>query len=473
MRAPAVIQNLLLVYIGTTSDLNPVQPVNLTQKVRSESVAIQTSSSSDNAGSTDDLSRPRKAAIAFILLTLLLDILGIGIVIPVLPELVKQFVGGDTSTAGLYVGVIAATYSLMQFIFAPIVGAISDRFGRRPVLLASMFGLGVDYIVQGFAPSILWLIIGRLIAGVMGASFTTANAYIADVSTPATRARNFGLVGVMFGIGFIIGPALGGWLGAYNLRLPFFVSAGLALANWLYGYFVLPESLPPDSRSEFSLAKANPLGSVFYLRSYSIVAGLALAIVFSSLAQRGLENVWVLYTGYRYNWDEVTNGFMLGLVGLMAVIVQGGLVGPIVHRFGPQQVSVVATVISSIAFLGYGFASEGWMIPIVIVFGSLGGLTGPSIQSLIASQVPSRDQGKIQGAIVSLTSLTSIIAPLVFTSGLFSYFTSEHAPFALPGAPFLVGSFLLMLAAFVLTRVFAHYSPVVVSSEYPSIRRGD
>lgn len=403
----------------------------------------------------------RKAAVAFILLTLLIDIIGIGIVVPVLPELVKQFVGGDISTAGFYVGVIAATYSLMQFICAPIVGALSDRFGRRPVLLASMFGLGIDYIVQGFAPTIAWLFVGRLLAGVMGASISTANAYIADVSDEKTRARNFGLAGAMFGVGFIIGPALGGWLGGFDVRLPFFAAAGLSLTNFIYGFFILPESLPPESRSSFKFAKANPLSTIGNLRGYPIVAGLAIAVVCSSLAQRGLENVWVLYLGYRFGWDEVTNGLTLGLVGVMAVIVQGGLVRPMVRRFGPRRIAVAAMLLSSMSFLGYGSATEGWMIPVVIVCGAMGGLAGPAIQSIVAGEVPSRDQGKIQGALTSLISLTSVFSPLVFTTGLFGYFTSSAAPFHWPGAPFFLGSVLLVTAAKILSQVFKRF-PVAV-----------
>ena len=417
-------------------------------------------SSNDTSHSSVDgeaLPPPRKSAIAFILFTLLIDIIGIGLVVPVLPELVKGFVGGNVSTAGFYVGVIAATYSLTQFICAPIVGALSDRFGRRPVLLGSMFGLGIDYIIQGFAPSIVWLFVGRLIAGVMGASFSTANAYIADVSNEKTRARNFGLGGAMFGVGFIIGPTLGGWLGGIDLRLPFFAAAGLSLVNWLYGYFILPESLPPESRSTFSLAKANPLASIGNLRMYPIVGGLAFAFVCSSLAQRGLENVWVLYTGYRFGWNEVTNGTTLGLVGFMAVIVQGGLVRPIVRRFGARRVAISATIISAIAFLGYGLSSEGWMIPCVIVFGALGGLAGPAIQSIIAGQVPSSDQGKVQGAMTSLISLTAVLAPLIFTTGLFGYFTSSAVSHPLPGAPFFLGSGLLLTAAYILSRVFLRF----------------
>lgn len=411
----------------------------------------------------------RKAAIAFILLTLFIDILGIGIIIPVLPELVKQFVSGDTALAARYVGAIGASYALMQFIFAPIVGAISDRFGRRPVLLASLFGLGVDFLIQGFAPSIGWLFLGRLLAGVMGASFSTANAYIADVSTPETRARNFGLVGVMFGLGFIFGPALGGFLGSFYLRLPFFVSAALALINWLYGYFVLPESLPPEKRSSFTLSKANPLGTVSRLRAYPLVAGLALAFVCISLAQRGLENVWVLFTSEQFGWNERTNGLTLGLVGLTAAFVQGGLVRPIIKRIGERKAMLLGMTVSAIAFLGYGLATQGWMIPLIIIFGALGGITGPSIQSMVAGEVDPSDQGKIQGALTSLVSLTNIIAPLLFTMGLFGYFTSSQAFMRLPGAPFLAGSALIVLAIgiaiVVFKRVPAKADPLEVADD--------
>lgn len=400
---------------------------------------------------------PRKAAIAFILLTLFIDILGIGIVIPVLPELVQELIGGKESDASIYVGVISATYALMQFLFAPIVGALSDRFGRRPIILASLFGLGVDFLIQGFAPNIWWLFVGRALAGVMGASFTTANAYIADVSTDDTRSRNFGFVGMMFGLGFTIGPALGGFLGNFDLRLPFFVAAGLSLVNWLYGYFILPESLPPEKRSDFTLAHGNPFGTIKQLNAYPFVAGLAAVFVLKSLAQRGLENVWVLYTGYKFDWNTATNGQALCLVGITAIIVQGGLVRPVCKRFGERKALVVATVISAIAFLCYGLATEGWMMYVIIVFGSLGGIAGPAIQSLVTQRVDEMDQGKIQGALTSLISLTNIIAPLFFTAGLFHYFTSDQAPVKIPGAPFLVGAVLLVTALIVTLRLFRRF----------------
>ncbi len=390
----------------------------------------------------------------FILITVFIDVLGIGIIIPILPELVKDFVGGSTAEAGRWFGIIAATYALTQFFFAPVLGSLSDRFGRRPIILISLFGLGIDYLIQGFAPTIGWLFVGRVIAGVMGASFTTANAYIADVSGPDDRARNFGLVGVAFGLGFIFGPALGGFLGEIHLRLPFFGSAALALINWLYGFFVLPESLPPEKRGSFSWEKANPLGSLKVLKTYPLVAGLAVSFIFIGLAQRGLEVVWVLYTGHRFGWDEGTNGLSLALVGFMAILVQGGLVQPFIKRFGERRSILFGLVVATFAFLGYGMASEGWMMFAVIVVGALGGVSGPAIQGLIAGTVESHDQGKVQGAITSLMSLTSIFAPLIFATGLFSYFTSPAAPFELPGAPFLVGSALWAVSFFILLRLF-------------------
>ena len=398
--------------------------------------------------------RGRQAGMIFIFVTLFIDILGIGIIIPILPELIKQFVGGDVTTASQYYGVIVAVYATMQFLCAPVVGALSDRFGRRPVILASVFGLGVDYLIQGWAPTIGWLFLGRVVAGVMGASITTANAYIADVSTPETRARNYGFVGVAFGLGFVFGPALGGLLGSINLRLPFYVAAGLALVNWLYGFFVLPESLPPEHRRSVSWWKLNPLSSLMRLRAYPLVSGLAVVYLFATLAQRGLENVWVLHAGYRYGWDERANGLTLALVGVTAIIVQGLLVRPTIARFGERQTIVIGVSVAAVAFLGYGLASEGWMALVIIVFGSLAGLTQPAIQGMVAGSVSPSDQGKIQGALTSLTSLTSVFSPLIFTSLLFGFFTSDLSPILLPGAPFFLGSLLFVIALGVLERLY-------------------
>ena len=396
----------------------------------------------------------RPAAVVFILITVFIDVLGIGIIIPILPELIKEFVGGSTAQASRWFGTLAMAYALAQFVFAPVLGAMSDRLGRRPVLLISLFGLGVDYIIMGLAPTLGWLFVGRLVAGVMGASFTTANAYIADISTPENRARNFGFVGVAFGLGFIFGPLFGGLLGSVDLRLPFFASAGLALVNWLYGFFVLPESLPPEKRDRFSLRKANPVGSVGVIHAYPLVAGLAVSFIFIVLAQRGLETVWVLYTGHKFGWGTVANGLSLTLVGVMAAIVQGGLVQPVIKRFGERRAILGGVLLGSVTHLGYGLATEGWMLLAVIVFGSLGGVAGPAIQGLVAGAVAPHDQGKVQGALQSLMSLTSILAPLVFTAGLFGYFTSPGAIFQLPGAPFLLGAVMYAIAFVVLLRLF-------------------
>jgi DHA1 family tetracycline resistance protein-like MFS transporter len=395
-----------------------------------------------------------RAAMIFILITLFIDVLGIGVVIPVLPELVKELAGGGTAVAGRWVGLIGASYATMQFLFSPILGGLSDRFGRRPILLISLFGLGIDYLIQGFAPTLAWLFAGRILAGIMGASFTTANAYIADVSAPADRARNYGLIGVVFGLGFIIGPAMGGILGGVSLRLPFFVAAGLALVNWLYGFFILPESLAPEHRSPFAWRKASPWGSIHYLKAYPLVAGLAVVFVFVALAQRGLENVWVLYTSHRYGWDERANGLALALVGVMAALVQGGLVRPAIARFGERNCVRFGLALATLAFLGYGLATESWMVLAIIVGGSFAGLAGPAIQSMVAGAVAPSDQGKVQGALTALMSLTAIVAPLVFTAGLFSYFTSEAAPWHLPGAPFLLGALLNLAGLVTVIRLF-------------------
>lgn len=462
---------------------------------------------------------PRKAAIAFILLVLFIDILGIGIVIPVLPGLITELVAKDTaggelvvtspsdtsmgaatrqlpseapqrgavpvsgassemmgleveagkeseaekaaaiSRASWFYGMIGASYALMQFIFSPIIGSISDRFGRRPVLLVSMFGLGIDFLIQGFATNLVWLFVGRILAGIMGASLTTGRAYIADVSTDENRARNFGLVGAMFGLGFSIGPALGGFLANFDLRLPFFVAAGLALLNWCYGFFILPESLPPEKRSQkLSFSGANPFHAIAFLRSVPIVASLAIVFVLTSFAQRGLENVWVLYTDFKFGWDARINGFALGLVGVMAIIVQGGLVRPVVARIGERSAVIMGTVISAVAFLGYGLASSGWMIPLLIIFGSLSGLAGPALQSLVAGAFEDSEQGRVQGALTSLMSLTSIAAPVFFNTLIFSYFTRPDAFLQIPGAPLIVGSLLIAIAAVLVLRVFRKYA---------------
>jgi MFS transporter, DHA1 family, tetracycline resistance protein len=405
----------------------------------------------------------RQAAIVFIVITLILDIIGLGIIIPVLPELIKQLVGGNETNAAYYYGAIASAYALMQFFFSPVLGALSDRFGRRPIILIALFGLGVDYLFQAFAPTIGWLIVGRLIAGVAGGSISTANAYIADISTPETRARNFGLVGASFGVGFVLGPLLGGVLGGINTRLPFIVAAVLVLINFLYGLFILPESLAKENRSNFSWLKASPTGSLGQLAKYPLVAAMAVAFVFISLAQSGLQTTWVLYTGYRFGWGEMMNGVTLALVGVMALIVQGFLISPITKRFGERQTILMGLGIGVIGFALYGLSWQGWMMFVSIVIGAFAGIGGPAIQGLIAGSVEPSEQGKVQGGLTSIISLSSIFAPLIFTTGLFGYFTSAAAPFKLPGAPFYLGAFLNLIAVLLVARAFRRNLPKEVS----------
>jgi DHA1 family tetracycline resistance protein-like MFS transporter len=398
--------------------------------------------------------RNRQAGMLFIFINLVLDITGIGLIIPILPELVRSLVGGSQSEAAQYYGAIVASYALMQFVFAPFLGVLSDRVGRRPVLLISIFGSGVAYVVLALAPGIIWLFVGRIIAGIMGASLTTANAYIADVSTPENRAQNFGLVGAAFGLGFIIGPALGGVLGAVDPRLPFWVAAGLNLINCLYGVFVLPESLKPEHRSRFAWRRANPVGSFVFLRKYPIVAGLAVVFLFLNLSLLGLQTVWVLFTSYRFGWGELTIGLTLAYVGLMAAVVQGGLIRLIIPKLGERRAIIMGLSFSVVTFAAYSVIWEGWMMLIVVTLGAMGGITAPALQGLIAGTVAPSEQGKVQGALTAILSLCAIVSPLIFTSGLFAYFTSERAPIVLPGAPFMLGTILNSIALIMVIRLF-------------------
>lgn len=340
----------------------------------------------------EPMPRPRQASVFFILVTIFLDVLGIGLTLPVLPELVRIFAVSDSQTAYLY-GVLASIYALMQFLFAPVFGALSDRFGRRPVILSSLFVYGLDYLLLALAPGLAWLVVARIVSGIMGANITTANAYIADVSTDETRGRNFGFIGAAFGLG----PALGGLLGSVSLRLPFYAAAGLVLLNFLYGLFVLPESLPKDRRRPFSLRQANPVGGLGQLGKYPLVAGMAFVFVFFNLAQLGLQTVWVLYTGYRFGWGELANGLTLALVGVVTALVQVGLTQRVIGRFGERRTILIGLAVSCISFALYGLSSQGWMMLATIVFASLGSLAFPAIQSFIAGQVRPEEQGATQG----------------------------------------------------------------------------
>jgi MFS transporter, DHA1 family, tetracycline resistance protein len=393
------------------------------------------------------MSEKRPAALGFIFITLLIDVTGLGIIIPVLPSLIKELINGDLSQAAQYGGWLLFAYAGMQFLFAPVLGGLSDRFGRRPVLLASLFGFGLDYLLLAFAPNIWWLFVGRLLAGVTGASFTTASAYIADISTPEKRAQNFGIIGAAFGLGFIIGPVIGGLLGQYGSRVPFFAAAVLALLNWLYGYFVLPESLPADKRRPFNIRRANPLGSLKALQKYPKVLGLVGAFFFIYLAGHVNQSTWAYFTMLEFGWNEAWVGYSLGFVGLTVAIVQGGLIRIVVPKIGQWNAVFVGMFFYIFGFTLFAFASQGWMMFAIMVPFALGGFAGPSLQSLISAQVPSNEQGELQGALTSMTSVTSIIGPPLMTN-LFAYFTGENPIVYFPGAAFLAAALITVVAVF-------------------------
>ncbi len=390
-------------------------------------------------------------ALVFIFITLLIDVTGLGIIIPVFPKLIEQLIHGNISQAASWGGWLTFSYALMQFVFSPVLGGLSDRFGRRPVLLFSLFGFGLDYILQGFAPTIEWLFVGRLLAGVTGASFTTATAYIADISTPEKRAQNFGLVGAAFGVGFILGPAVGGFLGQYGPRVPFFVAAGLTMVNFLYGLFILPESLAPENRRPFDWRRANPVGSLLGLGKYPVILGMVASLVLVYVAGFAVQGTWTFYTMEKFGWDEKTVGLSLAAIGLSFAIVQGGLSRVIIPKLGQQRSVYVGLLFSAIGYVLLGSANQSWMMFAFMAVYALGGIAGPSIQGLISTQVPANEQGELQGALTSLTSTTSIFGPLIMTN-LFSFFTSPQAPAYLPGAPFFLGSVLFLTSAILARR---------------------
>ncbi len=413
---------------------------------------------------------PRKAGLGFILVTLFLDILGLGLVVPILPQLIKELSGGDTAVAAGWQGEFAAVYALMQLVCSPILGSLSDRVGRRPVLLLSMAGMGFNYLINAWAPTLGWLFLGRVIAGLTGASISTATAYIADVSPPEKRAQNFGLVGMAFGLGFIAGPALGAVLGPISLRLPFLVAAGMSLLGALYGTFVLPESLPKERRRTFSWSRANPVGTLSELKRTPVVLRLAAASFFVELAQRGLESVWVLYMGYRYHWSLMQTNVSLVLVGLTQALMQGFVVRRLVPAIGERRSILAGVAVAMFAFALYGLAPVGWMIYLIIPIGAFAGLAPPAANGLMSRAIPPDEQGMLQGALSSMRSLTMVLGPPI-ASHLFGYFISPAAPVALPGAPFFSGALFIMvglvMAAQVLSRPDVPGAAVVVAADAP------
>jgi len=402
------------------------------------------------------MSQHRKPAMGFIFATLIIDITGLGIIIPVFPKLIQVLTGGTLSDASSYGGWLLFSFAIMQFLFSPVLGNLSDQYGRRPILLISLFGFAIDYLFLAFAPTIVWLFVGRLIAGVMGASITTATAYIADISTPENRAQNFGLVGAAFGLGFIIGPVIGGLLGQFGSRVPFMAAAGLTFLNFLYGYFILPESLAKENRRKFDFKRANPVGSLMQLRKYPVISGLIGCLMLIYIASQAVQSTWSFFTMEQFSWSEKAVGYSLGFVGLMVAIVQGGLIRYINPKLGPKRSVYVGMVLYIIGLAFFAFAYKGWMMYAALIPYCLGGISGPALQGIMSGQVPPNEQGELQGALTSLISLTSIIGPLLMT-GTFAYFTRPEAIVYFPGAAFLVGAVFALASLILALKSLASY----------------
>ncbi|MBY0309362.1 MAG: TCR/Tet family MFS transporter [Phycisphaerales bacterium] len=399
--------------------------------------------------------RSTKPAVGFIFITLLLDVLGFGLLIPVAPSLIKDLIHGSDEQAAPYVGALMSTFYTMSFLFAPALGVLSDRFGRRPVILVALLGSGLDYFAMALAPTLPWLFVTRVVNGLSGASFTVASAYVADVTPPQKRAAAFGMIGAAFGLGFVIGPVLGGLLGQVNLRLPFYVAGGLTVVNWLYGFIVLPESLPPERRSPVRLVRCNPVGAYANLAAYPLVLGLAVSLFLLNLAQFALHATWALYTEHRYHWEKWQIGMSLFAVGLGAAVVQGGLARKLIPRLGEPRSLLVGIGIGTAAYFCYGLAQQGWMIYVIVAVASLGGIAQPACQAIITAQVGPTQQGTVQGALTSMQSLAGIFGPLlggwVFASAVSADPTEVRngASFFVSGTLALIG---LGVAAYAMKR---------------------
>lgn len=392
-----------------------------------------------------------KNALLFIFITLLIDCTGIGIIIPVTPILIEELIGGDISDASKWGGWLTFSYAIMQFLFSSVLGGLSDRYGRRPVLLLSLLGLGIDYVFLAFAPSIFWLFIGRMISGISGASFTTASAYIADISEPEKRAQNFGMVGAAFGVGFILGPLIGGVFSQFGTKVPFLIAAGLSLLNALYGYFILPESLSEEHRRPFDWKRANPIGTLINLKRYKKVFGLIAIVFLLNIAGHAAQSTWTYYTILKFEWNEQWVGYSLAFVGLTIGLVQGGLIRIVIPKIGQVKSIYLGLILYLAGYVLFALATDGWMMFAFMIPFALGGLAMPAIQGVIANQVPANEQGEMQGAITSLISLTAIIGPILMTE-LFYRFTKDESNVYFPGAPFMMGAFLTLISIFVCAR---------------------
>ena len=408
----------------------------------------QTGSGGSNSNAAMDSTTPStsRAAIGFILVTLFLDILGIGLIIPVLPEIVKLLTKDTEYVPSFVYGLMIGCYALAQFLAAPVIGAMSDRFGRRPVLLLSILGLSIDFLLTYLAPNLTWLFVARIASGITAANITASNAYIADISSPQNRIKNFGLSGATIGIAFVIGPAIGGFLGQSDPRHPFLVASILCGLNFIYGCFVLPESLPPEKRAKKLKINAVPFAAIFQLRSYPVVFTLAITIFCCVLAQQALQSTWILYTGDRFGWKPLQNGLSMTAVGVTTFIMQAGLIRAITGKLGPRKSLFCGLAAGSLAHLAYGLATEGWMMYLIMCIGCFAGLIQPVSQATIARLVPSDRQGAVQGSIASLGSIAAFVAP-PFATGLFGYFTDPNRAIYLPGISFFFGSLCIFIGA--------------------------
>ena len=390
-------------------------------------------------------------SLLFIFITIFIDITGLGIIIPIIPSLISELIDGSISEAAMYSGWLMFSYATLQFLFAPILGGLSDQFGRRPVILLSLFGFGINYIVLATAPDIVWLFIGRIFQGIMGASLTTASAYIADISSPEKKAQNFGLIGAAFGLGFILGPVIGGYLGQFGSRVPFYAASIFTLINLLYGFLILPESLKKENRRKFDIKRANPIGTLLSLRRYPLISGLLVCIILFNIAQHATHSTWSFFTIEKFDWDEKLVGYSLGFIGILAAIVQGGLIRIIIPKFGKVNSLYLGMSFYIIGLILFTIADESWMVFAFAIPLSLGGLCGPALQGIMTNQIPDNEQGEFQGGITSLISLTSIIGPLLMTN-LFSLFTSNKNLIYFPGAPFLMAAILSVFGLLVAVR---------------------
>ena len=388
----------------------------------------------------------RRAALNFIFITVLLDMLALGIIVPVLPRLVMDFVRGDAARAAEVIGLFATVWALMQLVFSPMLGVLSDRYGRRPVILLSNVGLGLDYVVMAVAPTLGWLFVGRVLSGITSASITAATAYISDVTTAQNRARGFGLLGAAFGVGFVAGPAVGGWLGARDPRLPFWVASAFSFLNALYGLLVLPESLPPERRQPTLRWKdANPVGALALLRSHPELLGLAAVNFLGYVAHEVYATVYVLYVTYRYAWSQRMIGLSLAVVGIASMAVAAGVVGPVVARFGERRTLFAGLVLGAFGFALFGGARTGWLLLAAIPVNCLWGLAGPSSQSMMTRRVSVSEQGELQGALGSVRSIAMLIGPGIF-SVTFATFIAPERAVKVPGAPWYLAAMLLLVA---------------------------